>query len=174
MAVKDHKYTRQDLYDHIGLTLQLAQDEIEEKFEEFAFSHPEKDMSEMVSLKIDGIEVKVEKGTSILDAAKTLNIHSRHFVTTRTCRLPATAGFAWWKLAGSKQLVASCATPVEEGMEILTNSLRVRIARKTMIELLLTEHNADCTKCYKNGKCELQALALNLRSSILHIIHLVA
>jgi len=63
------------------------------------------------------------------------------------------------EVEGSKTLLASCATPVEEGMVILTNSIKVRNARKTMIDLLLSEHNADCTKCYKNSKCELQALA---------------
>jgi len=77
------------------------------------------------------------------------------------------------ELAGSKQLIASCATPVEEGMEILTNSLKVRVARKTIVELLLTEHNAECTSCYKNGKCELQALASELKiihPSYLHLL----
>jgi len=60
---------------------------------------------------------------------------------------------------GGKTLLAACATPVSEGMQILTNSLKVRAARKHVIELLLSEHQADCTKCYKNGKCELQNLA---------------
>jgi NADH-quinone oxidoreductase subunit G/[NiFe] hydrogenase diaphorase moiety small subunit/NADP-reducing hydrogenase subunit HndD len=60
---------------------------------------------------------------------------------------------------GAKALIASCATPVAEGMEINTNSLKVRTARKHIIELLLSEHNAYCTKCYKNGQCELQSLA---------------
>jgi NADH-quinone oxidoreductase subunit G/[NiFe] hydrogenase diaphorase moiety small subunit/NADP-reducing hydrogenase subunit HndD len=55
--------------------------------------------------------------------------------------------------------MVSCATPVAEGMEISTNTLTVRTARKHIIELLLSEHNADCTKCYKNGQCELQTLA---------------
>ncbi len=56
-------------------------------------------------------------------------------------------------------LPASCATPAAEGMVIHTNSMKVRMARKHIVELLLSEHNADCTKCYKNGNCELQTLA---------------
>jgi NADH-quinone oxidoreductase subunit G/[NiFe] hydrogenase diaphorase moiety small subunit/NADP-reducing hydrogenase subunit HndD len=58
-----------------------------------------------------------------------------------------------------RNLPASCATPVSEGMIIHTNSMKVRMARKHIVELLLSEHNADCTKCYKNGNCELQGLA---------------
>jgi NADH-quinone oxidoreductase subunit G/[NiFe] hydrogenase diaphorase moiety small subunit/NADP-reducing hydrogenase subunit HndD len=62
-------------------------------------------------------------------------------------------------LKGSKNLVASCAMPASNGMEIFTNNLKVRTARKHIISLLLSEHNASCTLCYKNGKCELQHLA---------------
>ncbi len=69
------------------------------------------------------------------------------------------AGYVWLNSWEAKALLAACATPVSEGMQILTNSLKVRSARKHMIELLLSEHNADCTKCYKNGKCELQNLS---------------
>ena len=60
---------------------------------------------------------------------------------------------------GARTLIASCATPVSEGMEINTNSLKVRNARKHIVELLLSEHRSDCTKCYKNQNCELQSLA---------------
>jgi iron-only hydrogenase group A len=60
---------------------------------------------------------------------------------------------------GARTLVASCATPVSEGMDIHTNTLKVRNARKHIVELLLSEHRADCTKCYKNQNCELQTLA---------------
>jgi NADP-reducing hydrogenase subunit HndD len=49
--------------------------------------------------------------------------------------------------------------PAAEGMDVHTNSLKVRAARKNVVELLLSEHNADCTMCYKNKKCELQDLA---------------
>jgi len=62
-------------------------------------------------------------------------------------------------MKGARTLPASCAMPVSEGMEIETNTLKVRTARKHIIDLLLSEHNAKCTTCYKNGKCELQNLA---------------
>jgi NADP-reducing hydrogenase subunit HndD len=173
MGVKEHRYTQQELYDHIGLTLQLAQDEIEEKFEQFGMNIPEKDTSELVSLKIDGMDVMVEEGTSVLDAAKKLNIQVPTLCYHKDLKIAGNCRVCLVELAGSKQLIASCATPVEEGMDILTNSLKVRVARKTIVELLLTEHNAECTSCYKNGKCELQSLASELKiihPSYLHLL----
>lgn len=113
----------------------------------------------MVNLKINGLAVKVDAGTTILDAAKKLNFriptlcHHQDLCVAGNCRVCVV------EQSGAKALVASCATPVSEGMEIQTNTLKVRAARKHIIELLLSEHNADCTKCYKNGACELQTLA---------------
>ncbi|MCF8381662.1 MAG: [FeFe] hydrogenase, group A [Bacteroidales bacterium] len=113
----------------------------------------------MINLKINGLDLKVDKGTTILEAAKKLNFriptlcHHQDLCVAGNCRVCVV------EQVGSRTLVASCATPVTEGMEINTNSLSVRTARKHIIELLLSEHNADCTKCYKNGQCELQSLA---------------
>ncbi len=113
----------------------------------------------MVSLSINGMQVKVPEGTTILEAAKQLNFriptlcHHDDLCVAGNCRVCVV------EQLGAKALVASCATPVTEGIQILTNSLKVRSARKHIIELLLSEHNADCTKCYKNGMCELQDLS---------------
>ncbi len=113
----------------------------------------------MVNLKINGLPVKVKEGTTVLDAAKELDFriptlcHHQDLCVAGNCRVCVV------EQVGAKALVASCATPVSEGMEINTNSLTVRSSRKHIIELLLSEHNADCTKCYKNGQCELQTLA---------------
>jgi iron-only hydrogenase group A len=113
----------------------------------------------MVNLKINGLQVQVPEGTTILDAAKSLNFkiptlcHHQDLCVAGNCRVCVV------EQIGAKALVASCATPVTEGIEINTNTLKVRTARKHIIELLLSEHNADCTKCYKNGACELQTLA---------------
>ncbi len=113
----------------------------------------------MVSLSINGMVAKVPEGTTILDAAKKMNFkiptlcHHDDLCVAGNCRVCVV------EQLGAKSLVAACAAPVSEGMQILTNSLKVRSARKHIIELLLSEHNADCTKCYKNGKCELQDLS---------------
>jgi NADP-reducing hydrogenase subunit HndD len=113
----------------------------------------------MVNLSINGMLLKVPEGTTILEAAKKLNFriptlcHHDDLCVAGNCRVCVV------EQLGGKSLLAACATPVIEGMQILTNSLKVRSARKHVIELLLSEHKADCTKCYKNGKCELQDLS---------------
>lgn len=116
-----------------------------------------------VNLKINNIPISVREGTTILDAAKQLNFniptlcHHPDLSVAGNCRVCVV------EVKGSKLLAASCATPVSEGMEVLTNSEKVRTARKHVIELLLSEHNADCTRCFKNGSCELQELAAEYR-----------
>jgi len=113
----------------------------------------------MVKLNINGLAVEVPAGTTILDAAKKLSFRIPTLCNHDDLCVAGNCRVCVVEQKGGKALVAACATPVTEGMEILTNSLTVRTARKHIIELLLSEHNADCTKCYKNGKCELQDLA---------------
>jgi NADH-quinone oxidoreductase subunit G/[NiFe] hydrogenase diaphorase moiety small subunit/NADP-reducing hydrogenase subunit HndD len=116
-------------------------------------------MTNEINLKIDGIDLTVDEGTTILNAARKANIqiptlcYHEDLCVAGNCRVCVV------EQKGSKNLVASCAMPVSEGMEIFTNTGKVRLARKHILELLLSEHNADCTKCYKNGNCELQYLA---------------
>lgn len=116
-----------------------------------------------VNLKINNIPIAVREGTTILEAAKMLNFniptlcHHPDLSIAGNCRVCVV------EIKGSRFLSAACATPVAEGMEVLTNSEKVRTARKHVIELLLSEHNADCTRCFKNGSCELQELAAEYR-----------
>ncbi len=116
-------------------------------------------MAKKIKLSINGFPIEVEEGTTMLEAANKAGIiiptlcHHKDLCVAGNCRV------CMVEVSGQKRLSAACATPCEEGMEILTNSLKVRNARKHIIELLLSEHNADCTKCYKNGNCELQELA---------------
>ncbi len=113
----------------------------------------------MVNLKINDIEVSVNEGTTILDAAKKLDIkiptlcYHDDLCVAGNCRVCVV------EQKGVRALQAACATPVSEGMEIHTNTHNVREARKTVIALLLSEHNNDCLRCYRNGNCELQELA---------------
>ena len=117
----------------------------------------------LVNLTVNNKPVSVEEGTTILDAARKLKFkiptlcHHPDLQVAGNCRVCVV------EQKGARNLVASCATPVSEGMEVYTNSAKVREARKHVIELLLSEHNADCTKCIKNGKCELQELASEYR-----------
>ncbi len=116
-------------------------------------------MNDKIHITINGINVEVLENTVILDAAKKINVviptlcYHQDICVAGNCRV------CMVEIVGQKRLTAACATPCEEGMDILTNSLKVRNCRKHIIELLLSEHNSDCTKCYKNGKCELQFLA---------------
>ncbi len=116
-------------------------------------------MAKKLNITINGIPVSVEAGKTILEAAELEGIkiptlcYHKDLCVAGNCRVCIV------EVVGQKRLSASCATPCEEGMEILTNSLKVRNSRKHIIELLLSEHNADCTKCYRNGNCELQVLA---------------
>jgi len=112
-----------------------------------------------IKITINGVTVEIKQGTSILEAARQAGViiptlcYHKDLCVAGNCRVCVV------EIAGQKRLATACATPCEEGMEILTNSVKVRNSRKHIIELLLSEHNADCTRCYKNGNCELQKLA---------------
>ena len=154
-----HHFSRQELYDYISMPVQLAQDEIEEKYETYLRSVRDFSVRKMVKVTMDGMEFSVEEGMSILDAALSQNIHIPTLCYHKDLKIAGNCRVCLVELENTKQLIASCATPVEEGMIILTSSLKVRTARRVMLELLLSEHFTDCTNCYKNGKCELQNLA---------------
>lgn len=116
-------------------------------------------MANTVKLNIDGIDVSIEAGKTVLDAAKKLNIHIPTLCYHEDLCVAGNCRVCVVEQEGAKNLVASCAMPAQDGMIIHTNTHKVRNARRHVVELLLSEHNADCTKCYKNTRCELQDLA---------------
>jgi len=116
-------------------------------------------MDKKVSITINGFPVEVKAGKTILEAAESQGIKIPTLCFHKDLCVAGNCRVCVVEVAGQTRLSAACATPCEEGMEIFTNSLRVRNSRKQIIELLLSEHNADCTKCYKNGNCELQTLS---------------
>jgi iron-only hydrogenase group A len=113
----------------------------------------------MVELTINNIKVKAEEGMTILDAAKSVGIavptlcHLKDLIPSGACRICSV------EVEGQRGLIPSCAYPIYEGMVVETNSPRVRIARKTIVELLIENHPQDCLICVRNGNCELQDLA---------------
>ncbi len=113
----------------------------------------------MINLTINDQKVAVPAGTTVLEAAKSLKINIPTLCNHPDLCVAGNCRVCVVEQKGARTLVASCATPVSEGMEINTNTLKVRNARRHIVELLLSEHRSDCTKCYKNTKCELQALA---------------
>lgn len=113
----------------------------------------------MINLTINNKPVSVKEGTTVLAAAKKLNINIPTLCNHDDLCVAGNCRVCVVEQKNARTLIASCATPVSEGMEINTNSLKVRNARKHIVELLLSEHRSDCTKCYKNQNCELQSLA---------------
>lgn len=113
----------------------------------------------MINLTINNQKVSVKEGTTVLAAAKKLNINIPTLCNHDDLCVAGNCRVCVVEQKGARTLIASCATPVSEGMEINTNTLKVRNARKHIVELLLSEHRSDCTKCYKNQNCELQSLA---------------
>lgn len=121
----------------------------------------------MVNAKINGINIEVEEGTTILEAAKKVNINlptlcNMHMVDGKTRNCKSTCRVCVVEVEGMGKLVPSCDTEIKEGMSVKTNSLRAVKARRTIVELLLSNHPMDCLKCEKNNNCELQKLASDL------------
>lgn len=123
-------------------------------------------MSE-ITLTVNGREVTVPEGSTILDAAKKLDIWiptlcHMHLHGTEMDNHPASCRVCVVEVKGRRTLMPSCATPVAEGMEVITNSARVLQARRTIVELLISDHPKACLTCVKSGDCELQDVSIRL------------
>ena len=113
----------------------------------------------MVNLKINGKEVKVQEGSSIIKAAEQLGVSIPSLCYFEGLNDIGACRICVVEVLGQDRLVASCATPVEEGMEVLTDSPRARRARMVNMQLLLSQHNCSCPTCSRSGNCKLQELA---------------
>lgn len=111
-----------------------------------------------ITLKIDGIEVTVPKGTTILDAARKIGITIPTLCYLRDINEIGACRLCLVEVVGSPKLAAACVFPAGNGMEILTHSPKVLQNRKTNLELLLSNHNRSCLDCVRSGNCELQEL----------------
>ena len=116
----------------------------------------------MVRLWIDQQEVEVEKGTTILDAAASVGIKIPTLCYLKDINEIGACRVCIVEIKGKDALVASCNTAVEEGMEVFTNSKRVMNARRTNVELILSQHDYRCATCVRSGNCSLQTLANDL------------
>lgn len=113
----------------------------------------------MINLTINSKSVAVPEGWTVLQAAEKLNVRIPTLCNHPDLCVAGNCRVCVVEQKDARTLIASCSQPATEGMEIMTNTLKVRNARKHIVELLLSEHRADCTKCYRNQNCELQALA---------------
>ncbi len=114
----------------------------------------------MVNLKINGIPVSVEEGSTILEAAKKANVRIPTLCYLKDIQCIGSCRVCLVEATGARGLVAACVYPVSEGMEVRTNTPKVRKSRKTTIELLLSTHKKKCLSCVRSMNCELQKLAL--------------
>lgn len=113
----------------------------------------------MVNLKINGIAVSVPEGSTILDAAKTIHIEIPSLCYLKGINVLGDCRICVVEVAGKKGLIASCVTPVTQGMEVITNSKAIQISRRTTLELILSSHSKKCLSCNRSDRCELQRLA---------------
>jgi NADP-reducing hydrogenase subunit HndD len=111
-----------------------------------------------VNLTINNKQVAVSEDKTILEAAKEHNILIPHFCYMENVHQIGSCRICVVEVEGAKNLVASCVTPVKEGMKVRTNSEWVRRTRKTVYELMLSDHPKDCMKCTRNQNCEFQHL----------------
>jgi NADH-quinone oxidoreductase subunit G len=116
----------------------------------------------MVNLKIDGKKISVKKGTTLMEAAEKIGINIPHLCYLEGINDIGACRVCVVENAGTDKLLASCNTMAEEGMDIFTNSHKVRKARRTNVELLLSEHDCLCATCVRSGNCELQTVANDL------------
>ncbi len=116
----------------------------------------------MPKLTIDNTMVEVPDGTTILEAAKKVGVKIPSLCYLEDVQAVGACRVCMVEVEGAKTLVASCVMPAAEGMKVHTNNKRVREARRTVVDLLLSAHDGDCTTCVRNEDCELQAVAREL------------
>jgi NADP-reducing hydrogenase subunit HndD len=126
-----------------------------------------------IKITIDHKPIEVEPGTSLLKAADTVGIKIPtlcylHLEDLNIENKPGGCRICVVEVAGRKNLAPACATQCQDGMEVRTNTMRVLNARKTVMELILSDHPFDCLVCAKSGKCDLQKLAQDLGIREIH------
>ena len=113
---------------------------------------------ETVNIQINGMPLSVPKGVSILEAARFAGIEIPTLCYLKDINEIGACRICMVEVKGARSLVTACVYPVNEGMEIFTNTERVRHSRKITLELILYTHDKKCLSCVRSGNCELQAL----------------
>src|SRR5574344_928246 len=132
-------------------------------------------MDNTIKLIIDNKEIEVQKGTTVLDAAKCMGIDipalcymNLESLGVKNC--PSGCRICVVEIEGRRNLAPSCSTQCMPGMVVHTHSQRVLNARKTVLELILSDHPKDCLICAKNGRCDLQSMAQRLGIRDIHSV----
>ena len=115
-------------------------------------------MENAVNIKINGFDYQVPAGSTILEAARMVGIEIPTLCYLKEINAIGACRICVVEVKGARSLVAACVFPVNEGMEIFTNTPKVIQARKTTLELILSTHKKECLSCVRSGSCELQKL----------------
>ncbi len=122
----------------------------------------------MPKIFMNNKEITVDTNATILDAARSTGIHIPTLCYYEGKAPIGACRVCLVELEGARTLVAACSTPVAEGMKVHTNNKRVREARRTVVELLLSEHEGSCQYCTRSNDCELKAIASHLGIEDIH------
>lgn len=116
----------------------------------------------MVTLTIDGKIAQVPKGTTIMEAAKSVNIQIPHLCYLKEINEIAACRVCCVEVEGERAMVTACNNHVKEGMVVHTNSPRARTTRRTNVQLILSQHDCKCATCVRSGNCQLQNISNDL------------
>ena len=113
----------------------------------------------MIKAIIDNVEIEVENGTSILDAARKVGVDIPTLCHHPDVCATAACGICVVKVKGKPNMIRACCTPLENNMEITTLDPEIVEVRRTVLELILSNHPNECLTCSRSGHCELQDIA---------------
>ncbi|MCI8865053.1 MAG: 4Fe-4S dicluster domain-containing protein [Lachnospiraceae bacterium] len=117
---------------------------------------------ENITIKINGIEVSAPKGSTILEAARLAHIEIPTLCYLKEINEIAACRMCVVEVKGARSLVAACVYPINENMEVWTNTPKVLDSRRKTLQLILSNHDRKCLSCVRSGNCELQQLCKEL------------
>ena len=123
------------------------------------FGTPKRESAQEVTLEIDGNQVTVPKGTSLMRAAVDAGVQVPKLCATDSLEPFGSCRLCLVEVEGRRGYPASCTTPAEAGMKVRTQSPKLQELRKGVMELYISDHPLDCLTCAANGDCELQDMA---------------
>ena len=118
---------------------------------------------ENVTIKINGAQISVPAGSTILEAARMAHIKIPTLCFLKEIKEIGACRMCVVEVKGAKSLVAACVYPVSDGMEVWTNTQKVLDSRRKTLQLILSTHRKECLSCVRSGNCELQQLCHELK-----------
>ena len=112
----------------------------------------------MIKAKINGKDIEVKEGTSILEAARQANVNIPTLCKHEDLEATGGCGLCIVKVKGSSKILRACTTEITEGMEVITHDPEIVAVRRSVLELIMSNHPKDCLTCPRNQNCELQRL----------------